>query len=278
MSDPKISVLTTVYNREGCVGDAIESVLSSNTENWELILVDDCSSDGSYEICRKYADQDSRIRLFRNEKNLGDYGNRNMAASYASGEYLKYVDSDDVIFPYTLQLLTRFAAQFPHAGMLVAANPPDKVPPFELSSTDALLAHFTKYDLLGRAPGSALIQRHAFEAVGGFPGVRHFGDTALWLRLAAAHSVVALPFGWHWDRTLDENEKTHRLSYIKPISEQLKFELEFLKDPGVPLSESQRTAIARRLSRQARRSAIGRFVRTRKIGEIGILLNLLLRN
>src|SRR5687768_8103613 len=95
----------TVFNRENYLKEAIESVLDSTFTNFELIIVDDCSTDNSVAIAKKYAANDQRIRVYVNEQNLGDYPNRNKAAGYATGKYLKYVDSDDKIFPHTLEVM-----------------------------------------------------------------------------------------------------------------------------------------------------------------------------
>ena len=72
MKQPTVSILTTCFNRADCVADAIESTLSQSFGDFEYIIVDDCSSDGSYEIILDYAKQDSRIRAFQNERNIGD--------------------------------------------------------------------------------------------------------------------------------------------------------------------------------------------------------------
>ncbi|HEY4875342.1 MAG TPA: glycosyltransferase family 2 protein, partial [Puia sp.] len=113
---PLVSVLMTAYNREKYIAQAIESVLASSYKNFELIIVDDCSSDNTIEIAKKYQQQDSRIKVHVNEKNLGDYPNRNKAASYAKGKYLKYVDADDYIYPAGLELLIQMMAKFQNAG------------------------------------------------------------------------------------------------------------------------------------------------------------------
>src|SRR3954469_22732147 len=94
---PSVSVLLTTYNRERYVAEAIESVLAQTFEDFELIVSDDCSSDRTLEIVNGYARRDRRIRVAVNDRNLGDYGNRRHVASLATGRYLKYHDSDDVM-------------------------------------------------------------------------------------------------------------------------------------------------------------------------------------
>src|SRR5271156_3108445 len=103
----------TAYNREKYIAQAIDSILESTYKNFELIIVDDCSKDKTVEIAKGYAQKDSRVKVFINEKNLGDYPNRNKAASYANGKYLKYVDSDDVVYPTGLEVFVNSMEQFP---------------------------------------------------------------------------------------------------------------------------------------------------------------------
>ncbi|MBN2662839.1 MAG: glycosyltransferase family 2 protein, partial [Bacteroidales bacterium] len=99
-NNPFVSVLMTAYNREKYIAEAIESVIASTYQNWELIIVDDGSKDKTVEIAKQYEAKDPRIKVYINEKNLGDYPNRNKAASYAKGKYLKFVDADDLIYPF----------------------------------------------------------------------------------------------------------------------------------------------------------------------------------
>ena len=92
--------------------EAIESVLASSYSNFELIIVDDGSSDSTVSIARKYEVEDNRVKLYVNKKNLGDYPNRNYAATLAKGHYLKYLDSDDYFLSRWINILcTKYAAK-----------------------------------------------------------------------------------------------------------------------------------------------------------------------
>ena len=90
MGQALVSVLMTSFNRDKYIAEAIDSVLASTYQNWELIIVDDCSKDKTVEIAKSYEAKDNRIKVYVNKKNLGDYPNRNKAASYAKGKYIKY--------------------------------------------------------------------------------------------------------------------------------------------------------------------------------------------
>ena len=116
MNNPIASILTTVYNREKYIAACIDSVLASSYQDWELIIVDDVSTDASVAIAQSYEQKDPRIKVYVNEKNLGDYPNRNKAASYAKGKYLKYLDADDIIYPHGLEVMVHTMEQFPEAA------------------------------------------------------------------------------------------------------------------------------------------------------------------
>ena len=112
----------TAYNREIHL-EAIESVIASTYQNWELIIVDDQQRPNSRN-CKKFKAIDKRIKACINERNLGDY-QIETAAGYAQGKYLKYVDADDMIYPYGLEQLVLYG-QFPEAGYGLCSLDQDK--------------------------------------------------------------------------------------------------------------------------------------------------------
>lgn len=96
MINTKVSVIMPVYNAESFVSESIDSVLNQTHKDIELILVDDCSKDNSYEILLEYAEKDERVRVFRNECNKGVSYTRNFAVSKAQFDYVALIDSDDI--------------------------------------------------------------------------------------------------------------------------------------------------------------------------------------
>src|SRR5206468_12040496 len=119
---PLISVLMTPYNREDYIAQSIESVLSQTCADFELIVSDDQSSDRTVEIARAYAARDARIRVSVNPVNLGDYPNRRQAASLARGTFLKYHDSDDVMYPHCLATMVEPLRREPSAAFALSAS------------------------------------------------------------------------------------------------------------------------------------------------------------
>ena len=87
------------YNCEKFIEETISSVLAQTYENWELLIVDDCSTDSSVEIIKNYCKNDDRIKLFINERNSGAASSRNWALREATGKWIAFLDSDDIWFP-----------------------------------------------------------------------------------------------------------------------------------------------------------------------------------
>lgn len=119
-----ISIILPVYNRENFVEECIRSALNQSYPHFEIILIDDGSTDRSMEICRNLAAEDSRIRLLTGD-HAGVCAARNMGLEAARGDYLFFLDSDDVIHPRLLEALVHGAQAH---GAAVSAAPVVSVP------------------------------------------------------------------------------------------------------------------------------------------------------
>jgi len=113
---PLVSVVMPVYNTEKYLAEAIESILAQTLTDFEFIIVDDGSSDGSPAISRSYAERDSRIRLIELPENLGDGPARGAGLAAAGGEYVAWQDSDDISPPDRLDKQARFLQCNPEIG------------------------------------------------------------------------------------------------------------------------------------------------------------------
>lgn len=222
---PLVSVLMTAFNRERFVADAIKSVMQSTYKDFELIVVDDCSTDATAEIVRKYELSHSRIKLYVNQQNLGDYPNRNTAASYAQGKYLKYLDSDDLIYPHGLEVFVSSMERFPDAGLGVGCNGVQLREPFPICirRPDVLRQHFFHTGILSTGPSGTIISKRAFDQIGGFSGKRMVGDTELWFSIACAYDVVIAPPSLIYWRQHDGQEFFHGVN--SGLYAEMNFEL-----------------------------------------------------
>src|SRR5215211_4839983 len=118
-AEPVVSVCIPAYRAEPFIAATIESVLCQTSEDWELIVVDDASPDATYDIASRYAG-DRRIRVARNESNLGAVGNWNRVVAEARGRYVKLLCSDDVLYPSCLGLQAAALDAHPSAGLVAA--------------------------------------------------------------------------------------------------------------------------------------------------------------
>ncbi|HXB06407.1 MAG TPA: glycosyltransferase family 2 protein [Puia sp.] len=238
-SAPLVSVLMTSYNREKYISEAIDSVLCSSYRNFELIIVDDGSKDRTMEIVRQYADKDQRVKVYRNEKNLGDYPNRNKAASYAKGKYIKYLDADDIIYYYGLEIIINYMERFPDAGFGLASFASDEKPfPILLSPKEAYIENFQIYSHFDRAPGSSIINLEAFNKVGGFSGKRMVGDYEFWFKIARYYNMVKYPYDFYWSRSHGEQESKSSYAQNYPkLKKQIREDA--LNHVDCPLNEEE---------------------------------------
>jgi teichuronic acid biosynthesis glycosyltransferase TuaG len=100
---PLVSIITPCYNSALFIGETIDSVLSQTYLNWEMLIVDDNSNDESVNIIQKYMEKDNRIKIFILEENKGAANARNVGITKAKGDYIAFLDSDDLWYPEKLE-------------------------------------------------------------------------------------------------------------------------------------------------------------------------------
>lgn len=258
---PLVSILLTAWNREKYVGEAIEHVLAQTFGDFELIIVDDASTDGTVDVIKKYAAMDKRIRYYVNPQNLGDYPNRNKVSTYATGKYIKYTDSDDVLYEHAIQVMVSAMKKFPEAGFcLCCEQDPQKPYPVMISGREAYLENFYGYDHFSRAPGSAIIKREAFESVGRFSGRRIIGDNELWFKLSNHYSMVKIPGGLYWDRNHGDQERFTDFANKNYRKMRHMVLLEAFAHKDCPLTEGEKAEILKLVSRNNRKKEILKMV------------------
>lgn len=188
----KISVLMGVYNCEDTLIQAVRSVQAQTYQNWEMIICDDGSKDGTLALAQALASEDERIRLLRNEQNLGLNRTLNRCLAAATGEYIARMDGDDESLPERLEMQVAFLEQHPE---------------FQIVSSPMILfdetgnwgrTHVPEYPraediVAGTAINHApvMLRKAALDAVGGYSEEKYtlrVEDVDLWIRLYAAGS------------------------------------------------------------------------------------------
>ena len=117
---PKVSIVLPCYNGADMLGGAVESVLNQTYQNWELIIVNDCSTDNTLKVAQSYAARDERIRVFSNEKNSKLPVTLNHGFREAKGEYWTWTSDDNLLLPTMLEEMSSYLDAHPDVGFLCA--------------------------------------------------------------------------------------------------------------------------------------------------------------
>lgn len=183
MNQELVSIIMPAYNCEDFIGETIESVLNQSYTNWELIIVDDCSSDNTANIIKEYAAKDDRVRYFKNNSNSGAAISRNNAVQQASGKYLAFLDSDDL---WKKDKLTKQIAFMQENNYTFTCTSYDKIDA-NSAPLNRILVPDKKADyhrLLKNCPGNSTVVYDA-EALGKhfIPDIKKRNDYVMWLQV-----------------------------------------------------------------------------------------------
>lgn len=212
-TDPLVSVLMTAYNREKYIAEAIESVLASTYKNFELIIVDDASTDKTVEIAKKYQQKDVRIKVYVNQINLGQFHNRNKIADYAQGSFILYVDSDDKILQDGICKLVNAMNDHPESGFGMQYKNSEEVE--VLNGEIAIRNHFFKAPFLVQGPGATILRKDFFYKIGKYPveyGIP--GDMFFNLKACCYTVITLIPFDFMFYRMHADQELSNSYDYL----------------------------------------------------------------
>ncbi len=249
---PRVTVAMVTYNSEQYVSAAIESVLSQKFEDIELIVSDDASTDRSWQIIQEH--RDPRIRAFRNDQNLGEYPNRNRVLEMARGEYLIYIDGDDLLYDHGLETMVRMLDGFPEAGAALARPWTERhAYPRLVSPREIYLHEYLGNSILAINFVHILFRRSVLEAVGGFDCNFRMGDTDSQRRIALGYPCLLVPDGCAWWRRRPGQASARLLVDGTGPFESLLRAQQLMRSPLWPLSPEE--------TRQARRNLYGGVLR-----------------
>jgi glycosyltransferase involved in cell wall biosynthesis len=189
---PKVTVIIPTYNRAKSLPSAINSVLKQSFQDFEIIVVDDASSDNTEEVVRAIADP--RIKYLRNETNKREAGARNTGVTNSSGEYIAFLDDDDEWLPDKLKLQVELLdSRSPQVGVVYTGSVRidsatgrtlDQYVPTKRGN---IFKDLSFKNWVG-TPSTVLLRRECFETVGLFDSAIVFGpDYDMWIRVAAKY-------------------------------------------------------------------------------------------
>jgi glycosyltransferase involved in cell wall biosynthesis len=192
-AQPTVSIITPAFNAERFIGLTIESVLRQTFDDFELLVVDDGSTDDTAAIVRTYARRDARVRLL-SQPNAGVSAARNAAFAHGTGRFFALLDSDDVWLPGYLEEQLAILAARPDIAILSAnainvGGPADGDPLLPVSSTGRLrqVPLLTLVHIEDAVPVLTVLRREVIDAIGPFDtALTRSEDYDLWLRAAAA--------------------------------------------------------------------------------------------
>ena len=189
---PLVTVVVTAYNREQYIAAAIESVLAQTFADFELLIVDDASIDATAEIADGYARRDRRVRLVVNERNRGQFPNRNHAAGLVATPLFKFHDSDDVMYAHCLQVMVAALESEPHADFALSGSRswPGGPSPMLLTPRLAYQREFLGSGMFQLGPACGLFRSEFFRSIGGFPVAGTASDYVFWAKACSTGNVL----------------------------------------------------------------------------------------
>ena len=195
---PKVSVVMPVYNGERYVSEAIESILAQSFQDFEFLIIDDCSIDATPDILTRYQQQDSRIKVLRQVRNSGVTAALNRGCEAAQGVYIARMDADDISLPDRLCCQVTFLEKHSEVGVLgtqieLMDDVGDLLPEARRYTSPALV-HWNLYFRNGIAHPSIMMRRDLISRLGNYVNDNVYAeDYSLWVRASRLAQLTNLP-------------------------------------------------------------------------------------
>lgn len=178
-----ISIIMPTYNCGLYIGESLESVIKQTYSNWEVIIIDDCSTDNTQEIVNEYVSKDSRIKYFKLDKNSGAAVARNKAITLANGKYIAFLDSDDIWFEEKLSKQINFMKKNDYYFTCTSYTKIDE----NGNSLNRIINARTcsdYYEVLKTCPGNSTVIYDS-EKLGKYqiPNIKKRNDYVMWLQI-----------------------------------------------------------------------------------------------
>jgi glycosyltransferase involved in cell wall biosynthesis len=244
-SQPLISIITPFFNAAQFLGEAVESAWAQTYRNWELLLIDDGSTDDSSAIAQRFAaDDPARIRYLSHEncRNRGASAARNLGLRHATGEYVAFLDADDVWLPQKLSEQARLLAresvamlygrtQYWYSWTRCAADRfHDKIPDLGVAADSVVLApalfkRFVSREIITPCTCSILVRRSVIEEIRGFEEQFHgmYDDQVFYAKLTLRYPVFVAGACWDKYRRGHDSCYTRAKATGESASARLKF-------------------------------------------------------
>ncbi|MDI9412040.1 MAG: glycosyltransferase family 2 protein [Bacillota bacterium] len=176
-----VSIIMPAYNCEDFIGITLDSVINQTYQNWEVIVVDDCSTDNTAKLVQEYVKKDNRIKYHKLDKNSGAAVARNKAVDLVNGKYMAFLDSDDVWFPEKLTKQIGYMEENAYTFTCTSYTKIDEEGEY-LGRTIGVRKQSDYNDILKKNPGNSTVIYNA-EEIGKvkIPNIRKRNDYVMWL-------------------------------------------------------------------------------------------------
>ncbi|MEO7741970.1 MAG: glycosyltransferase family 2 protein [Usitatibacter sp.] len=259
-----MTVAMVTYNSRAYVADAIASVLGQHFEDFELLICDDASTDGTWELITSCSDR--RVRALRNPINIGEYPNRNQALARARGKYLIFIDGDDHLYPHGLGIMAEALDRFPDAAFASAQPPSDKfIYPLPLTSYEFYACQFLGPDITAMNFTQLLFRVAPLRAAGGFDPAYRSGDTHIQFVLGLTHACVLIANGLAWWRRRPGQASESLLRDGWGSAELAQYGRALLQDARCPLHPTQKRLAHANICRPLLKNVVRAMLRGRFI-------------
>lgn len=200
-----VSIVLPIYNGEKYMRESIESVIAQTYKNWELLILDDCSTDNTAIIANEYVNKDSRIKYFKNENNLRLPGNLNKGFSLAKGDYLTWTSDDNRYRPTAIEKMYKALSEnndneFVFASCRIINDSGEEIEYIMVNEN-------SKKQIVGKNPVGAcfMYTRNVYQTVGEYnPQLVLVEDFDYWQRIVSKFNAITIEeilydYRWHSD-------------------------------------------------------------------------------
>ncbi len=212
----KVSIIVPMYNAEKFIGKTIESVLAQTYQNWEMLIMNDVSTDNSLAIVSVYAKKDERIKIVNTEKNVGVVKGRNFLIDLASGKYIAFLDADDYWHNEKLEKQIKFMKE---KNASISCTEYTRVKENEEKINDVIIKEEISYnDMLKNNYLGCLTVIYDAKKIGKryFKELEKNEDYVLWLEIVKdVNTIYGLKENLAYYRVLDNSRSSNKVKTAK---------------------------------------------------------------
>ncbi len=220
----RFSIIIVTYNQETTISKTIDSCINQDFNDYEIIICDDCSLDSTGQLVRSFIN--SKIKYFRHELNLGEYENRTFGIQKSVGEYIIFIDGEDLLYQNALSHINLYLEKFNNIELVISRSWNEKCHfPYKLSNKDFCISEFLGNGATGLNFTNIIFNRKKLIEIGGFQKLNtRLGDHYIQLILGSKYGALYIPEGYAWWRRSPGQASENLVSdFISYKAEQINY-------------------------------------------------------